>query len=299
MSRMQWRIAGAVLMGAVAATAVALPKYGSWSGAANLEALEGSSTDLNTSFVDGCASISPDGTQIGFTSNRTGNFDIYISELLPSGGFGAPERLPSPINGPFTDSCPTLLEGHRMIFTSTRDDPLGDLYQTRLGPKGWAAPTRFGPNINQPNTQEETADIYEDDQGREVMVFSRRPGANATGKIYESVDGAPATLVAGGPHSNAGDNRPSVTKDGRTMYFDSTRSGGLGDTDFYVSYRPAPYGEWGQAQHLAALSSAAFDGRPFISKDGTILLFASGRPGTTGVAPDMFIATRSRAGGKD
>lgn len=295
MGKAQGRIAAAILLTGVAATAFALPNFGPWSAPANIETLPGSSADLNTAAVDGCASISPDNGQIAFTSNRTGNFDIYVAELLDSGGFGPPERLPAPINGPSTDSCPTLLEGKRMIFTSFRDDPLGDLYESRLGPKGWSAPVRFGPNINQPGTQEESADVYRDDQGREVMVFSRRPGGNGTGKIYESVDGAPATLVAGGPHSSAGDNRPSVTKDGRTMYFDSTRSGGLGDTDFYVAQRSVPYGPWGQAEHLAALSSAAFDGRPFISKDQTILLFASGRATP---APDMYLATREKTTGQ-
>ncbi|HEX6217735.1 MAG TPA: hypothetical protein VFZ35_00495 [Sphingomicrobium sp.] len=292
------KIAGAVALSGIAAAGLAVPAFDAWSSPENLEAIAGTSGDINTPAVDGCGSISPDGSQIAFTSNRTGNFDVYISERLPSGGFGPPERLPSPINGPSTDSCPTLLEGHRMIFTSFRDDPAGDLYQTRLGPKGWSAPARFGPNINQPNTQEESADIYEDDEGREVMIFSRRPGANSTGKIYQSVDGGPATLVAGGPHSSAGDNRPSITKDGRTMYFDSTRSGGLGDTDFYVSRRSQASGPWGTAEHLASLSSPAFDGRPFISKDGSMLLFASGRSGTTGVAPDIFFSTRDRIRGK-
>ena len=31
---------------------------------------------ISTPAVDGCASISPDGLSIAFTSNRTGNFDI-------------------------------------------------------------------------------------------------------------------------------------------------------------------------------------------------------------------------------
>ena len=293
--RNMWKIGSAMALSAVAAAAMAVPSFGGWSTPANLEDLSGTSDAVNTPAVDGCASISPDGTQIAYTSNRTGNFDVYISEELPGGGFGPPERLPAPINGPMTDSCPTLLEGHRMIFTSTRDDALGDLYETRLGPNGWSEPHRFGPNINQPGTQEESADVYEDDQGREVMVFSRRPGGNGTGKIYESVAGAPATLVSGGPHSSAGDNRPSVTKDGRTMYFDSTRSGGLGDTDIYVAQRDHPYGQWGSAEHLAGLNSSAFEGRPFISKDRKLLLFSSGRAGG---APDMYFSVRDRVTGK-
>src|SRR5205085_5581186 len=160
------RAAFAMIVAGAAASALAGPKFSDWSAAANIETLPGSSGDINSSLVDGCGSLSPDGMQLAFTSNRTGNFGIYISDLLDSGGFGPPVRLPSPINGPGTDSCPTLLEGKRMIFTSSRDDAAGDLYETRLGPNGWSDPVRFGPNINQPGTQEESADVYEDDEGR-------------------------------------------------------------------------------------------------------------------------------------
>src|SRR5690349_14015032 len=160
-----WTSAGALATSCLAAAAIAVPTFGGWSAPANVESIAGTSDAVNTAAVDGCASISPDGTQIAFTSNRTGNFDVYISKELPSGGFGPPERLPAPINGSAIDSCPTLLEGHRMIFTSTRDDALGDLYETPLGPNGWSAPRRVGPNINQPGTQGETAATYQGDEG--------------------------------------------------------------------------------------------------------------------------------------
>lgn len=279
-------------IGLAAGAAVAMPSFGNWGAPQNIEAMQGSSTDINVPAVDGCSSLSPDGLTLAFNSNRTGNFEIYFARRKsPSDGFGPPERLPAPVNGPTTDSCPTLLQGKQMIFTSFRDDSAGDLYLTRLGPKGWSTPQRFGPNINQPGIQDEVASVYVDDQGRQVMVWSRRNGANP-GDIFQSVDGGPATLVSGGVNSSAGDNRPSITHDGKTIFWDSTRNSDPADPDIWFATRTGTSATWGTAERLGNLSAAgSFDGRPFVGWDGTTLIFSSSRAGG---APDIYISTRSR-----
>ena len=279
------------LLGATAA--IGMPAFGDWAAPLSIESLPGTSSNLNSPAVDGCASLSPDGLTLAFNSNRTGNFDIYLAKRGgTSEGFGEPERLPAPINGSATDSCPTLLQGKRMIFTSFRDDPAGDLYMTRLGPKGWSAPQRFGSNINQPGIQEESAALYEDKEGREVLIWSRRNGA-VPGDIFQSIDGGPATLVQGGVNSSAADNRPSVTHDGKTIFWDSTRNSDPSDPDIWYATRSSTSNSWGTAERLAALSApAAFDGRPFVSWDGTTLIFASARPGGTSPAPDTSLTRR-------
>lgn len=288
------RTIAAVGVSLLAATAAAaMPSFGDWTSPQNIEALPGSSANLNSPAVDGCASLSPDGLMLAFNSNRTGNFDIYIATRgNTSDGFGEPERLPAPVNGPSTDSCPTLLQGKQMIFTSFRDDPAGDLYLTRVGPRGWAEPERFGSNINQPGIQDEVATVYEDDEGRQVMLWSRRNGANP-GDIFQSIDGGPAMLVQGGVNSSAGDNRPSVTHDGKTIFWDSTRNSEPADPDFWYATRSSTSDTWSSGERLSSLSAAgAFDGRPFVSWDGMTLIFSSARPGGTSPAPDMYFSTR-------
>jgi Tol biopolymer transport system component len=276
------------------AAAVAMPSFGDWSAGAGIEALPGSSTNLNTPALDGCASLSPDGLTLAFNSNRTGNFDIYFANRNDTqSGFGDPVQLPAPINGSAIDSCPTLLPGKRMIFTSFRDDPAGDLYETRLGQNGWTVPRRFGPNINQPGIQDEAATVYEDDEGREVMLWSRRNAADP-GNIYQSINEGPATLVQGGPNSSAADNRPSVTHDGRTIFWDSNRFGTLGLADIWVATRSTTSESWGTAQHLGALNSTTGDTRPSISRDGTLLTFSSARTGSELPLPDIWFSERSR-----
>lgn len=286
----------AFLFAALAGTAAfGMPATGLWSTPVNLETLPGSAGNINTPAVDGCASLSPDGLDIAFTSNRTGDFDIYMAHRTSTdAGFGAAYALPAPVNGPTWDYCPSLLRGKRLVYGSQRDDPLGDLYETRLGPKGWSQPRRFGPNINEDGVLEEVAAVYEDHDGREVMIFTKRPGGGA-GKLYQSIDGGPATLVQGGPHSSASDVRASVTHDGKTLYWDSTRGGGA--PAIWTASRSSTRDVWGQAFPVPELSSQASDLRPQISWDGTMITMSSNRPGSESPAPDIWYATRNRTPG--
>jgi WD40-like Beta Propeller Repeat len=289
----------ASLIALATATAVAAKNWSDWSAPVNLESLPGSSSALNTPAVDGCASHSPDGLTIVFNSNRGGNFDLYMAtRSSTSEGFGPPLRLPEPVNSPASDACATIATGNRLYFTSTRDDPGSDIYVTKLGPKGWSVPQNLGPNINTPNALDEAAAFYQDEDGNEVMLFSSREDSGAgDGNIYQSVNRGPKTLVAGGPNSSASDNRPSVTRDGLTIFFDSDRAGSLGGPDLYYATRSSTSEPFGPAIHLQGLSSPAFDARPVISKDGSFITFSSGRSGSESPAPDVWYATRDKITG--
>lgn len=282
---------------ALAGTAIAMPPFGPWSAPHNLANLPGTGPGISTPAVDGCASLSPDGLTLAFTSNRTGDFDVYLATRPnTSVGFGSPTRLPGPVNTASNDSCPTLVHGNRMYFSSDRDDPAYDLYVARRTSAGWSV-SNLGPNINVRGLEEESAALYED-HGHEVLLFSRRRLDGTDGKIYESVDGAPATMIGGGPHSSASDNRPSITHDGLTIFFDSDRYGTLGGPDIYYATRSSTSQPFGDAIHLESLSSPGFDARPFISWDGTTLIYSSARPGNPSPAPDMWYSTRDKAVGR-
>ena len=101
--------------------------------------------------------------------------------------------------------------------------------------------------------------------------------------LYSAViDGNTATnivaLSVNGDYSNA---HPSISKDGKTLYFASDRLGGQGGTDIYVSTLNAN-GVWSDPQNLGADVNSSFDEKfPFIADDGT-LYFASNAPGGLG-----------------
>jgi len=292
------RLAAASAAAMLAATAaIAMPPFGSWSAPQNLRDLPGSAPNVNTAAVDGCVSHDKVGLTLYFNSNRDGTHDIYMAQRADtSSGFGTPMKLPAPINSSsHNESCPTIANGNRLYFSSDKDDPAYDLYVSKSGPKGWSAPANLGPNINRPGWLDETADFYEDEAGSEVMIFSSRSGPE--GDIWQSVNGGMRELVPGGPHSSASDNRPSVTKDGLTIFWDSNRSGGLGGQDLYFATRSSTSQSFGTAQHLGTLSSPGFDARPVVSWDGTFLTFSSQRAGNVSPAPDMWITTREKAVG--
>jgi len=286
------------LIALASASALGAKNWDEWSSPENLESLPGSSPAVNTPAVDGCASHSADGLTIVFNSNRGGDQDLYMAKRSSTdAGFGAPVRLPEPVNTSANEACPTIVTGNRLYFSSDRADPGYDIYVTKHGPNGWSEPTNLGPNINRDGYLDESAAFYEDGD-HQVMLFSSRSPGDDVGKIYQSVDGGPRSLVQGGPHSSASDNRPSVTRDGLTIFFDSTRTGSLGGPDLYYATRSSTSQPFGTAIHLQQLSSPAFDARANISKDGSFITFSSNRAGSTSPAPDIWFATRDKITGK-
>ena len=65
-----------------------------------------------------------------------------------------------------------------------------------------------------------------------------------------------------------------VTADGNEIYFHSTRSGGRGGIDIWVTRRVG--GEWQEPENVAAVNSEYTDGWPFVSEDGSELWFLRG-----------------------
>jgi Tol biopolymer transport system component len=81
-----------------------------------------------------------------------------------------------------------------------------------------------------------------------------------------------------GPHINSGskDEHATFTPDGQTMVFASTREGGFGAYDLYVSH--LENGEWTKAELLPLpINTQKDDFDPFITPDGKKLFFASNR----------------------
>jgi hypothetical protein len=103
-----------------------------------------------------------------------------------------------------------------------------------------------------------------------------------------------------GPTVNAlgfGDYSPELSLDGLTLYFSSSRPGGQGDADLYVTTRPSIDDPWEPAQNLGpSVNSPDFDGQPSVSANGKTLYWDSDRADGSFGDFDIWMATRENVG---
>lgn len=107
-------------------------------------------------------------------------------------------------------------------------------------------------------------------------------------------------LVNLGPNINTDDgweSQPSLSSDGRTLYFATVRHGSKG-TDIYTSHRD-DHGEWSQAEPLPApINTDGDEKAPFMHSDSRTLYFAA-RPPRDAQGKEDFSAGHRGIGGYD
>ena len=106
---------------------------------------------------------------------------------------------------------------------------------------------------------------------------------------------APVNL---GPTVNTAsdDMHPTLSKDGLSLIFSSTRPGGAGGIDLWVSQRDSLDSPWQKPENLAMLNSSFDDHAPSLTTDGHWLFFYSTRPGgcNTGGRTELWAAHRQQ-----
>lgn len=287
---------------AVTPTAVTAQSFSEWRTPVSAE--QGSHPSLNTPFLEGCPSLSPDGLTLYFASNRDGfvgqregrprNIDIWTAQWSDTtSGWGEPVNLGEPINTTSNELCPTPVSGKGLFFVSEKTGD-GDIYFTRKGDDGlwieglWQVPWLMSADINS-QALEAGPSIFKDELGQWILYFS----SARTGKhdIYETINFRWAESAPGALNTVSNDARPNVSLNGLEMVFDSDRPGGLGDFDIWTARRASTSDPWPEATHLANVSSSARDLRPALSSDGTLMVFGSTRVGGEG-SQDIYMTTR-------
>ncbi len=201
-----------------------------------------------------------------------------------------PRKLPDTVNAFAMQYFPVMTadEGE-LIFTRRvgggHDDD-EDLVVCRKDSLGrWTPPQSISPNINS-RLNEGTCTISAD--GRQ-LIFTSCIGRRGYGScdLFESrkVGNEWSLPVNLGPEVNspAWESQPSLSADGRTLYFVSDRRGGTGNKDIYVSYK-LENGKWTKAENLGTNINTPYDEiSPFIHVNGRTLFIASnGKPGFGG-----------------
>lgn len=202
---------------------------------------------VNSTANDFCPTMTRDEHRFFFVSNRAGGCggdDIYTTRLRPDGwdpvenlgcdNTGGPNSAGAEAS-PFP--LPERASGPTLYFSSTRAGS-PDIYLSRShgGDFGVAEP------VTELNTAAADGHPNLRRDGLEIFFFSNRTGAlgndiySATRASTSAPWSAPVNL---GPNVNsaASETRPSLSWDGTTLYFGSTRPGGDGDSDHYVTTR--------------------------------------------------------------
>ncbi len=91
-------------------------------------------------------------------------------------------------------------------------------------------------------------------------------------------------------NSNMWDSQPTISSDGSRIIFASTRQGGYGGMDLYMTQKNH-LGDWGVPQNLGSTVNTPFnENGPYLAPDGKTLYYAStGHPGYGGT--DIFSST--------
>jgi len=253
---------------------------------------------VNSSSEDYGPSISADGLSLYFQSRRPGGYgleDIWVTKRTTvSDPWEEPVNLGPTINSSGDDGSPSIsADGLELYFGSWRPGGYGgtDLYvTTRVTTNDdWSAPVNLGATVNSSDA-ETLAEISAD--GLELFFGSDRPGGLGGWDIWvttrTTINDDWREPVNLGPtvNSSSGDGAPSISADSLSLFFDSSRPGGHGSWDIWVTTRATKDDDWGLPVNLGpAVNTAYGEAGPSISADGLQLYFSEWvafRPGGVG-----------------
>src|SRR5262245_35726510 len=193
--------------------------------------------------------LSPDGMKLFFSSSRPAPgktarvFRIWSAERSAT-GWSEPQPLPAPINAGDNDwnySASVTREG-TLYFASTRDgSDHPHIYRSRLLDQRYAEPEKLGPQVN--SEFSEADPFVSPDES--ILIFSsvgdglpsdkdRAETVKGGGVLYPRADlyasvgrggvWSPAVHLEHGVNTFADESAPSLSPDGRYLFFTSERS---------------------------------------------------------------------------
>ena len=214
--------------------------------------------------------------------------------------FGEPINLGPGFNRGMQDMGASLsTDGLSLFFTSRRSGGL-EGYDIWVAARAtvnddWSEPVKLGPAVNMTDHSEWDPSISSD--GLE-LYFSRGP-AKTNHDLYVTTRATTndewCTAVNFGEmiNSSAEDGDPCISTDGLSLYFSSTRTGGEGGRDLYVTTRLTKNDAWSTPVNLGPIiNSSTDDIAPSITSDGLTLIFSSKRPGKYSNPCDLWITRR-------
>jgi Tol biopolymer transport system component len=196
--------------------------------------------EVNSPYDELCPTAHRNGKTFLFVSSRPGGYgggDIYMTRLHATRGWAPPQNLGATINSSSGEASPYLLDGE-LYFSSGRAGN-DDIYVSPFDGTSFGAPVlasglNTAANDSRPNLRRD---------GLEIFFDSNRAGGIGGVDLWTSTRASTSdpwsapTNLGSAVNSIANDLRPSLSWDGTTLYFGSTRTGSEGSQDLYVSTR--------------------------------------------------------------
>jgi Tol biopolymer transport system component len=246
---------------------------------------------VNSSFQDWGPSISGDGRELYFQSNRPGSegtYDIWVSmRATKDDEWGAPINLGAPVNTSDWDTNPCIsADGLELYFNNW------GLWVAKRATvsEPWGEPEKLSTrNINAWKDGGLFPSLSSDGLS---LFFCASPWPNkdpnennwhlyvSTRSTRDSLWSEPVSLgsTVNGVNSTSQNWSPNISPDGLFLVFSSDRPGGYGEMDLWVTRRSTTDGPWSEPMNLGpTINSGKWEVEPEISPDGRSLLFCSSR----------------------
>ena len=204
----------------------------------------------------------------------------------------APKNLGDSVNSRFSEYYPSVtVTDDALVFTRRTGNAREDFMLSGIPHKD--SFNKAAPLDGDINLEPRKGAITVSQDGDWLFFAADIAGAGIGGfDIYKSV----YTPTGWSEQENLGDSintdfwesSPAISPDKRALYFSSTRPGGYGGADLYVSYLK-PNGRWTEATNMGpSVNTAGDELAPFIHADNQTLYFTSdGLPGYGG--SDLFV----------
>lgn len=206
------------------------------------------------------------------------------------------ERLESPLNEFKLQYFPVLTADGKQILFTKRDgtgnfdkEDIYTAFMTEAG--GWTKPSSIAETINSPYN-EGTCSVTADGN---ILIYTScdAPDSQGSCDLYVAYKvnnkwQRPQNMGKS-VNSREWDSQPSLSADGRVLFFSSNRKGGFGGNDIWYSVRKED-GTWSDAKNLGSVVNTEKDEiSPFMFFNNEILFFASnGHQGFGGM--DIFLS---------
>lgn len=230
--------------------------------------------------------LTADGLTIYYHAQRTGSqgIDLYTAtRTSPTGRFGMPVPM-TVLESADNDRDPALARGGaRIYFSSDRQTPgMDSLFVTTRTGDTFSTPmlvAGIGTDVYGPFISDDETELFYTADGHLCRAVRAGPG-----DTWSDLGPIPELMS-----STAVDGYPSLTGDGLTMVFETTRRQPFG---VFVATRPSRGAAFSSVMPVAELNFDQFgSGDPAISLDGRTIIFATDRPGGGG-GDDLYESTR-------